>query len=246
MQQSTPFHIRIAKKLFGDLAYRMFLWRGGLENWFYSAIAYQFEKSEEGWSPFGNYYEFGVGWGRSMSAYLRAQKKFCDITKTEPSKFQIFGFDSFEGLPESKRLEDQHPLWKKNEFSYDIEEVKKKISNGGLDLNKFNIRFIKGNFVDSLTTSLMDEIKKFPPSIVTIDVDYYSSTKIVLEWMEPILKSGTLFYFDDIWAFHGNPHYGALKAIDEFNKTFDGQLKPFPVLGMAGNTYIYSRKEFEY
>ena len=82
-----------------------------------------------------------------MSAYLRAQEKFCNITKTEPSKFQIFGFDSFEGLPESKHLEDQHPLWKKNEFSHDIEEVKKKISNGGLDLNKFNIKFM-ANFIN--------------------------------------------------------------------------------------------------
>jgi len=246
MDKSFPFHIRIAEKLFGDLAYQTFLWNRGLENWFYSAITYQFKISEEGWSPFGNYYEFGVGWGRSMSAYLRAQKKFCNITKTNHSKFQIFGFDSFEGLPESKRLEDQHPNWKKNKFSYDIEGVKKEISNNGLDLNKFNIKFIKGNFLDSLTTTLMDEIKKFPPSIVTIDVDYYSSTKIVLEWMEPILKSGTLFYFDDIWSFHGNSHYGELKAIDEFNETFDGHLRSFPLLGKTGSVYIYSKKKFEY
>lgn len=242
----VPLRIKIAKKLLGKLASDLFLIPRGLEHWFYSAINYQFNWSKEGFSPFGNYYEFGVGGGGTLSAYFRALKKFCADMKVEPSKFQIFGFDTFEGLPESKFPEDKHPTWHKTKFSYDITEIKGKITSIGIDLNEFNIRFIKEDFKNSLTPSLRNEIKKFPPSIVTIDVDYYSSTKMALDWLEPILMSGTLFYFDDVWAFHGNPNYGELKAINEFNETFDGYLKPFPVLGLPGNAYIYSRKEFEY
>jgi len=246
MQKSTPFHIRIAKKLFGDLLYTMSPRHLGLNYWFYDAFNYQFRMLNEGCSPFGNYYEFGVGWGGTLLRYLQALKKFSVDKKVDPSKFQIFGFDTFEGLPESKIPEDKHPSWEKNKFSHDIKEIKEKISSIGIDLNKFNIRFIKGDFKNSLTTSFRNEIKKFPPSIVTIDVDYYSSTKIALDWLEPILMSGTLFYFDDLWSFHGNPNYGELKAINEFNEKFDGYLKPFPVLGLPGNAYIYSKKEFEY
>lgn len=244
---STSLHIRIAKKLLGPLTFNLFRMRGGLKPWFYSALIYQFKKSKEyGTSPFGNYYEFGVGLGGSMLAYFQALKIFCDNRKMDTSKFQIFAFDTFEGLPESENPADKHPGWVKNRFACDIPQIKKRIQDYGVDLNKINTRFIKGNFETSLTATLRDEIKKFPPSIITIDVDYYTSTKTVLDWLEPILVSGTLFYFDDIWHFHGNPNYGELKAINEFNERIDGYLTSFPVLGMPGKVYIYSRKEFEY
>ena len=57
-----------------------------------------------------------------------------------------------------------------------------------------------------------------PPSIVNIDVDYYSSTKAVLEWIYPICQEGTIFYFDDIFEYLGNLSKGEYKAIAEFNR----------------------------
>ena len=57
-----------------------------------------------------------------------------------------------------------------------------------------------------------------PPSIVNIDVDYYSSTKTVLNWIYPICQDGTIFYFDDIYEYLGNLSKGEYKAIDEFNR----------------------------
>ncbi len=45
-----------------------------------------------------------IYWARSMSDYLRAQKKFCNITKTEPSKFQIFGFDDRGFIDDEQEL----------------------------------------------------------------------------------------------------------------------------------------------
>lgn len=217
-----------------------------LRIWFYKILKQQMRYSQEGWGPFGNYYEFGVGWGGTLSAYLSALSSFCKKFDLQISNFPIFGFDSFEGLPISNEPADQRIMQKQKAFHHELEEVKENLKKDGFILDNFNIRFIKGEFSKLLTSSLRDELKKHPPSIVTIDVDYYSSTKVVLEWLYPILKSGTMFYFDDVWSFHGNPNYGELKAINEFNKSFDCYLTPFPLFGMPGRSYIYSKKEFEY
>lgn len=69
---------------------------------------------------------------------------------------------------------------------------------------------------------------------------YYSSTKIVLEWLRPLLYSGVLFYFEDIWSFYVHPDYGELCAIREFNEAGEGRLVSFPVLGLASKAYIFS------
>ena len=55
-----------------------------------------------------------------------------------------------------------------------------------------------------------------------------------------------LFYFDDIWSFHGNPNYGQLRAIKEFNSEEDGLLTEFHRAGKTSGSYIYSRKDYEY
>lgn len=151
-----------------------------------------------------------------------------------------------KALPESSFPQDQHPFMKKNDFAHSLEEIKERIGSFNFDISHQNIKFVKGFFNNSLTDSLREELSEFPPAIVTVDVDYYSSTKTVLEWLRPILRSGTLFYFDDIWSFHGNPNYGQLAEINEFNKAEDGFLASFPKFGMSSMIYIFSKKEFEY
>lgn len=80
-----------------------------------------------------------------------------------------------------------------------------------------------------------------------IDCDYYSSTKTILDWLQPMLKSGTIFYFDDYWSFHGHPDYGELRAINEFNKMNQGRiLQRGCVYGLGEHTFIYSRESWEY
>ncbi len=197
-------------------------------------------------NPSVNYYEFGVGKGETMIRFLTALKTFCRIYKKDFNSFHIFGFDTFEGLPEKENYRDDLRLWKKGLFSHDIIEITKLMKKLGFDMNKKNIHLIKGNYKKTLTPSLRDEFSKFPPAIVTIDCDYYSSTLRVLQWLKPMLSSGTIFYFDDIWNFHGHSDYGELGAINEFNKAGEGKLIPFPRLGMSGLVYIFSKKEFEF
>lgn len=65
--------------------------------WCFSALENQWSNFQNGCSPFGNYYEFGVGWGGTLSRYLKALDKFCKIYKSNPNDFHVFAFDSFEG-----------------------------------------------------------------------------------------------------------------------------------------------------
>ena len=158
----------------------------------------------------------------------------------------IFAFDSFEGLPAPTVKADQHPSWKKGEYAGSIEHVKNKIDNLKLKI-KPDITYIKGFYEKTLNNELREKLKRFPPSIITLDVDYYSSTKTILDWLVPLLPSACIFYFDDIWAFAGNPNYGQIKAINEFNADEkNGTLTPYPLIGFPSQTFVYSRPEFEY
>jgi len=222
-----------------------------LRTFYYRALIHQEHLASLGLSPNRTYYEFGVGGGGTLTSYLRALKSFCRHFKVEPKEFHIFGFDSFEGLPPKASQKDDTAEWTKGKFSHALSEINLLVyrETRGMEELRPNIRFVKGYFDNTLTNNLRDELSKYPPAVVTIDVDYYSSTKVVLNWLEPILHSGCLFYFDDIWSFHGNPDYGELAAINEFNKSGKGYLTLYPVLStpsLLGHCYIFSRKEFEY
>jgi hypothetical protein len=211
-----------------------------LEGFFLRSLIHQFN-FPKGVYPFGNYYEFGVGKGNSLIQYLKAASVFCKNYKVQSDELKIFAFDSFEGLPKSEVKEDKHQLWSEGDFSCSKQDIKKIISNLNLE-NTPEITYIEGFFENSLTDSLKQKMIQSPPAIITIDVDYYTSTKTILNWLRPVLPSGSIFYFDDIWPFHGNPDYGELKAINEFNKENLGYLTPFPILGMISQAYIYSKK----
>jgi hypothetical protein len=189
------------------------------------------------------YYEFGVGWGQTLSRYIEALKAFCHDEGLNPRDCSLCLFDSFEGLPEKKGAEDDNPEWSKGMFSHSIEEIKATIKRHGMNPDSGRFRFIKGFCEEALTASLREELLSIPPDVVTIDVDYYSSTRTVLDWLRPILPSGCLFYFDDIWAFNGNRSQGELKAIDEFNASGQGVLVPFSMVPTLPNIcYIYANE----
>jgi hypothetical protein len=214
-----------------------------LASFFYRALAQAMREKQARRSSVGCYYEFGVGSGTYLSQYVKALKAFCKNREEDIYSYQIFGFDSFEGLPEKKCAKDNHPRWHKGLFSCSLSEIQRKATKLGIDLRRNTIHFVKGFFEETLTPTLRKELGKWSPSLVTIDVDYYSSTRTVLEWLRPILKDRTIFYFDDIWAFDGNPDCGQLAAIKEFNEVGEGHLSPYPVLGKMNYVFIYSEKK---
>ncbi|MEM3907201.1 MAG: hypothetical protein QXZ17_10135, partial [Nitrososphaerota archaeon] len=105
----------------------------------------------------------------------------------------------------------------KGQFKGSMDEIKEVIEKSYSEILP-NVKFIKGYFEKTLNEELKKELRPYPPSFVNIDVDYYSSTKYVLEFVSSISQEGTIFYFDDIYEYLGNFTKGEARAIDEFNR----------------------------
>ena len=144
--------------------------------------------------------EFGVADGGSIGWFT---KKFPNTT--------VFGFDSFEGLPEDWMVEERVIL-PKGHFNRNGHPPRYELTGG--------VTYVKGWFEDTLP----DWNKNFNGfiKIAHIDSDLYSSCKIVLENIKDKLRVGSFILFDEITHLDGRDH--ELKAFVEFcdaNPSFD-------------------------
>jgi hypothetical protein len=119
--------------------------------------------------------EFGVYKGHTITK----------IKDTLSHEYKIFGFDSFEGLPEDWT----GTVCNKGFFT----------TNGNIpDIN--GVTFYKGWFEDTIKEYLKvaDNI-----SLLHVDCDLYSSTKTIFDNLHPFIKQKTLIVFDE-WIYNGN------------------------------------------
>ena len=151
------------------------------------------------------YYEFGCHSGRTFSSAINSAR----FLKMNNMKF--YAFDSFEGLPAVENSEGGY--FKAGEYSTSVENflgiVKGKT---GVALNKDNI--VKGFYCDSLTPELQESLPKV--GVVHIDVDLYSSTVSVLNFIKPLLTVGSVLLFDDWYCYPPNGESGECRAVKEF------------------------------
>jgi hypothetical protein len=141
--------------------------------------------------------EFGVFRGKSLSV----------LSQKCPGA--VYGFDSFEGLPESAQI------WQKGIF-YNPEGLAYPVGQ--------NVKLVKGWFKDTIAEFVkqqdMSKVK-----LVHIDCDIYSSAKEIFETIGPHLAPETLIVFDEYWNYEGWQE-GEFKAFHEF-------------IGKSGRTYTY-------
>lgn len=139
----------------------------------------------------GLFLEFGTYKGNSINI----------LAKYLPQQ-QFYGFDSFEGLPESWT-----PGCRTGAFSL----------NGKLPAVRKNVALIKG-FFDKSLPPFVDQYKDQKVAFLHIDCDLYSSTKTILELLKPMLTSGTVICFDEYYNY---PEWleGEYKAFTEFTAT---------------------------
>lgn len=147
----------------------------------YSAIAREIESVPV------SYLEFGVYRGDSIRTWS---------SLLQHPQTRLYGFDSFEGLPESWVLSCA-------KGAFDVGGELPRIGDD-------RVAFIKGWFSDTLPTFL----QSFTPEsqlVVHLDADLYSSTIFVLEQLKPFIRTGTILIFDEL--FDRNHE---LKALQEF------------------------------
>jgi hypothetical protein len=120
------------------------------------------------------YLEFGVHQGASLREWTGLL--------THPDS-RLHGFDSFRGLPD--------------EF-----DARNGITRGHFDvggrpppIDDQRVSFYVGWFEDVLPSY---EVPDHGRLVVNLDADLYSSTKVVLDHLEPFIVSGTLLYFDNL------------------------------------------------
>ncbi|MEF3281016.1 MAG: TylF/MycF family methyltransferase [Elusimicrobiota bacterium] len=115
------------------------------------------------------------------------------------SKYDVYGFDSFEGLPEFWR--DGFP---KEAFALNnLPQVEK------------NVKLIKGLFEETLPLFVQKEKRKI--AYLHIDCDVYSSTKTVFNFLKNQIVSGTVIVFDEYFNYPGWEDH-EYKAFQEFIK----------------------------
>ncbi len=131
--------------------------------------------------------EFGVYKGQTINY----------IASLLPNK-QIYGFDSFEGLPET---------WRYNFYKGTF-----KVDN--LPKVRENVILIKGWFEDTLP-KFVETVGQIPVSFMHVDCDLYSSTKTIFNYLKNNINSGTIIVFDEFFNYIGWEE-GEFKAFYEF------------------------------
>lgn len=129
--------------------------------------------------------EFGVASGRSITR----------IAETVSLR-QVYGFDSFDGLPEDWRT-----------------GITKGAFAGPLPAVPSNVTLIKGLFSDTLPAFAKQHTD--PISFLHVDCDLYSSTADILDHLGDRLKPGSVILFDEYFNYPGWRQH-EFKAFQEF------------------------------
>lgn len=178
-------------------------------------------------------YEFGVGKGSTLLSCIDALGEYCQDRRLDFYKHHIFLFDSFCGLPPKRSPRDNHPRC--------LTKIRRLLLMGGVDFSHNNVRFIPGFYKDVLALELACKCEDFLPTIVNIDMDYYSSTVTVLNWLRPLLQPYTIIYFDGVFAFGQDDRFGQLATIKEFNRLHANSLRRLRRVprNLEGELYVY-------
>ncbi len=181
----------------------------------------------------GDYLEFGVFTGSSMSAAIEFSRSSVVPRKT-PVRF--FGFDSFEGFGNLNDQEKQHPFYQDAFFKTDYDAVHGRLS--GLLSDKSRLHLVKGFFEDSLKKSAAAYgIDK--TAVALIDCDTYSGATLVFDFLKSTIQEGTILVIDDFFGYKGSSQLGPYGAFLKFQKELpDWSFRRVFDYGYGGAAYI--------
>ncbi|HKP94908.1 MAG TPA: phytanoyl-CoA dioxygenase family protein [Fibrobacteria bacterium] len=132
--------------------------------------------------------EFGVGEGESLDWFAL----------NKPEENLLFGFDSFEGIPEAWTSSPKGQ-WKTSVYAP----------------NRDDVRIVKGLYQDSLTRPAVVETLGPRVGFVHIDCDLYNSTRLVFQSLGNRIGPGTVIVFDEMYGYSGWQKHEA-RAFFEF------------------------------
>jgi hypothetical protein len=154
--------------------------------------------------------EFGVAAGAGLLNMCRIAER---VTKVTGVRFRIAGFDTGAGMPPPSSYRDHPELYAEGDFPMNPKQLRAALPPFA-ELVIGEIGETAPRFIRSLSPSA-------PLGFVSLDVDYYSSTKSALSLLDgkpqqylPLV----IVYVDDLEDEYHNAYCGASLALNEFNR----------------------------
>jgi hypothetical protein len=167
--------------------------------------------------------EFGVASGTGL---LNMCAIASEVMRTTGVKIEIYGFDAATGMPPPIDYRDHPEHWQEGDFPMDVDRLRDALP----PFAHLIIGDVKSTIPGFLATLSSDA----PLAFVSLDLDYYSSTKSALELFKgpaELYATTVVVYLDDIVEESTNPWCGELLAIREFNEENAlRKISPFPAL----------------
>lgn len=168
----------------------------------------------------GLYLEFGVYSGTSINY----------ISKHINNNY-IYGFDSWQGLPEDWVFADN--VFKKGSYT----------TNGKIPSVNHNVKLVSGLFEDTLPIFVQQN--NSPVAFMHIDSDLYSSAKTIFKYLKNNIISGTVILFDE-YTYDSGEEQAFLEFLEE-NKLYATAIRmtpKFPINAISGQAsfIIYDGK----
>lgn len=180
----------------------------------------------------GSILEFGTSDGYSFVKLLYATR-YLGLE----DRIAVHTFDSFEGMPEPADERDRDWAtgddWVRGQFRGRYEAL-----TAWCEAKHYrNAHVHRGYFEQSVDGAFLDSLEEWPPILVWIDCDYYSSTRTVVERLLEKLPNGCVIYFDEFDNLNfGSRLTGEARIVHEINTGCFGdniELVPDTRLGLA-------------
>ena len=184
----------------------------------------------------GDYLEFGVFRGNTFRGAVRAAQQGYRATKEGRFPGRFIAFDSFAGLPQVASMGDGVNPYAKGEFSASRADFEK---NLGKVLARSRVEIVSGWFEETLTAQTAESLGLRKAVFVNIDCDLYESTLPVLEFVTPLLQTGTILYFDDWFSYRGSMDHGEPRAAREWLQRHPTiRLVDYRNVGITGKMFV--------
>jgi O-methyltransferase len=184
----------------------------------------------------GDYLEFGVYRGDTFRNSILASRNVFKSTPKKKFDGRFFAFDSFQGLPSAISEGKESEIYQKGEFSASVKHFEKNIHKS---IRDEKVIIIPGWFSETCNDATQNQYKMGKAAFINIDCDLFQSTMEVLKFITPLVRTGTILYFDDWYSIFGSMNEGEAKACSEWlTKNPDIKLEPYITVGVTGKMFV--------
>lgn len=185
---------------------------------------------KEASTDLGDYVEFGVSRGTSLACVYNVFKaKNLDHVR-------LVGFDSFEGMPPESAEEG----WTPGAYRSTLAATKNYMESQGVTFDR--VELVKGWFDDTLTPENMARLGLTKASLLMVDCDTYSATKLALEFCLPLIHEQAVMIFDDWGARSERNEIGQREAFQELiADRGEFAAEPLPAYHSVSRVFLLTR-----